>query len=286
MRWAAPGKVVLLGEYAVLDGAPAVVAAVDSGVQVAWEPGDSVRILAPDDRFVRPALQAVDAPSGTWTFSPWRPVPTATKAGLGSSAAATVVAVRAGLEARGGRPRPEEVLAIARDVHHRVQGSGSGVDVAASAIGGVIRFEEGLVQPVRSPTPVVVWSGRSAATGPRVERYLAWTDGRSRFVAESRDLVDRFQADPLAALERACRILEGMTERAGIDWWTDALRAIVDLARRCGGAAKPSGAGGGDSAVALFPTVAAEQLFRERCAQAGWAVLPLSIAGPAHRLQG
>ena len=56
----APGKLFLVGEYAVLDGAPAVVAAVDRGVRCeAWPGGEGLRIETPtgDDRFARPALE-------------------------------------------------------------------------------------------------------------------------------------------------------------------------------------------------------------------------------------
>ena len=50
-----PGKLVLIGEYAVLDGAPAWVAAVDRGVTCeVWE-GEGIEVPQ-DDRFVRAAL--------------------------------------------------------------------------------------------------------------------------------------------------------------------------------------------------------------------------------------
>lgn len=281
--WAAPGKVLLLGEYAVLDGAPALVAAVDAGVRCDWEPGPALRIEAPDDRFVAPALEAAGAPPGRWRFAPWRPPPTRTKAGLGSSAAATVVAVRAALEARGAPFGPEEVFRRAHPVHARVQGSGSGVDVAASAWGGVLRFEAGSVEPARAVRPVVVWSGASAATGPRVARYLAWK-GREGFVRRSRELVDAFAEDPVGALDAGFALLRSMATEAGIDWLTPALARIAELARAHGGAAKPSGAGGGDVAVALFADPDDAEAFRQACAAEDWVVLPVELAGPAGAL--
>lgn len=281
--WAAPGKVLLLGEYAVLDGAPALVAAVDSGVRCDWEPGDVLRIEAPDHRFVLPALEAAGARPGRWRFTPWRPPPTQSKPGLGSSAAATVVAVRAGLESSGAAHGPDEVFRIARAVHARVQGSGSGVDVAASSWGGVLRFEGGVVRPALRVEPVVIWSGSSAATGPRVERYLAWPERRD-FVQRSRELVEVFDADPIGALREGFHLLLGMAEQAGVDWLTPSLARITELAAAHGGAAKPSGAGGGDSAVALFPDREAEAAFRRACAEQGLRVLPLALAGPAGAL--
>lgn len=278
--WTAPGKVLLLGEYAVLDGAPALVAAVDSGVRCDWTPGPERALEAPDDRFVGPALDAAGAPPGRWRFSPWRPPPTGSKPGLGSSAAATVAAVRGGLEARGLRPDPADVFAVASAVHARVQGSGSGVDVAASAWGGVIRFRLGQARPVRSVRPVVIWSGSSAATGPRVERYLRWS-ARGAFVRRSCELVDAFEHDPIGALDEAYELLRAMSEQAGVDWLTAPLARVTALARAHGGAAKPSGAGGGDSAVALFPDPDTEAAFRRACAGEGLWVLQVDLAGPA-----
>ena len=68
----APGKLMVAGEYAVLDGAPAVVLAVDRGVQCSMTPGAELRIDTPDgdDRFVRPALEGR---SGHFSFSAWNP---------------------------------------------------------------------------------------------------------------------------------------------------------------------------------------------------------------------
>ena len=56
----APGKLVLLGEYAVLDGAPSIVAAVDRGVSCEASASPTLTIETPggDDRFVRAAIEA------------------------------------------------------------------------------------------------------------------------------------------------------------------------------------------------------------------------------------
>ncbi len=279
MKFIAPGKVVLVGEYAVLDGSPAIVAAVDRGVQCEVWATETLEVDAPGDaRYVRAALQAVDAPPFRYVFSDWNASNTATKAGLGGSAAATVCACLAGSPGL----QPPELQAVAHRVHAEVQGSGSGIDVAAAAHGGVIRFEAGLVQALDPVDPVVVFSGTSAATGPRVLQYLA--ADRGTFPADSAAIVAGFESDPIQALREACLLLEDMTERAGILWWTPGLRAIVGLAERFGGAAKPSGAGGGDSAIALFHDPANAAAFRTACTEAGLIVIPTAIAPGACRL--
>ncbi|MFZ5481788.1 MAG: mevalonate kinase family protein [Myxococcota bacterium] len=258
----APGKLVLVGEYAVLDGAGAIVAAVDRGVRCDVSPADSVAIATPgDDRFVRAALAG--APPARYAFSDWNPVDLPSKPGFGGSAAATVAAV----VARGGTL--EDALAA----HHAVQGGGSGVDVFASWHGGVRRFPDGAEVPC--PRLLAVWSGHSASTGPRVARYLARED-RAAFVAASRALVDAFASEPLRAVREGYALLRAFVD----DYDTPAHARIAALAERFGGAAKPSGAGGGDVAVALFTDPDARDAFAVACADEGLPPIPVRVAQP------
>ena len=242
-------------------------------------PADQLIIETPaDDRFARAALSAVNAPLGRYAFSDWNPTRTATKAGLGGSAAATVCACLAGSPGL----NADALQAIAHRVHSEVQGSGSGIDIAAAAHGGVLRFEAGQIRALEPLEPVVIFSGTSADTGSRVREYLA--SNRGDFVAESARIVDGFESDPIAAMGEATALLDAMTSRAGIAWWTPALRAISALASEHRGAAKPSGAGGGDVAVALFRDRSSSRAFQQACADSGFAVIPTDIAPGARRL--
>ena len=280
-RFVAPGKVVLLGEYAVLDGAPALVAAVDRGVRCDVTPEATLRIDTPgDDRFVRAALTAADAPAAHYRFADHDPAPTPSKAGLGGSAAATVAAVVAARALQGISPDPEAVRALAHAVHHRVQGSGSGIDVAAAAYGGVHVFEAGRMSPHPPLDVRVAFSGTSASTGPRVQQYLAW-NGRTNFVAASRELVRAAAADPVAAFRTAGEQLGAMAAAAGIEYWTPGLRELVALATAFGGGAKPSGAGGGDVVVAVFPDPDAAAAWARACADRGYVMIPTRLAPAA-----
>ncbi len=270
MRVIAPGKLVLAGEYAVLDGAPALVCAVDRGVSCTVEPDPTLRWSTPgDDRFVAAALLAAQAPPGHYRFAAHNPVPAHTKVGFGHSAAATVAAVVAA-GAQGGYD-------LARRVHHEVQGSGSGIDVAASWFGGVLRFHEGQASAATAIEPLVVWSGDSAATGPRVQQYQAWPD-RQAFTAESTRLVDAFDTAPLDVLRACRRLLTDMAQRAGVAYWTPALSRICDLAEAHGGAAKPSGAGGGDCVICLFDDELAERAFVSAVHDAGYMPIDVNLA--------
>lgn len=277
MRVRAPGKVVVLGEYAVVDGGPAVVAAVDRGVICEVVPAAERTIHTPDDdRFVRAALDAVDAPAAGYRFSDWNPIGGPEKVGLGGSAAATVAAVLAARPELGAEVRFRAALAV----HRAVQGSGSGIDVAASTFGGVSRYEAERVTPLPSLVPSVVFTGASARTGPRLERYLAWGP-RDGFVARSRALVDGFGADPIGALGEGAALLREMAAAAGIAYWTDAIDAVVARAVAHRGAGKPSGAGGGDIVVALFADDADRRAFEARCSADGFLVVPVSVAAGA-----
>lgn len=264
MKAIAPGKVLLTGAYAVLDGAPAIVAAVDryaiaDGSRAASAPSPEVRAWSGDRPAPEVDVSALYDPSGR-------------KLGLGSSAAALVAAVGAraltdGIDPRAPRER-DRIFRVARDAHARAQRGGSGVDVAASVYGGVIEYEAGdertpgVVRPRELPHPlsVVVYdSGTSARTSDMLERVgaLRRRGEGDKVFARLRDVA--FEA--VAAVAR--RDGPGFVTAARAfgkaldDLGRAALAPIVppsfaELAARasCEGAAfVPSGAGGGDVAV-------------------------------------
>ncbi|MCK6508145.1 hypothetical protein L6R53_33065 [Myxococcota bacterium] len=273
----APGKLVLLGEYAVLDGGPALVMAIDRGVRCDITPAPTLEIETPDgdDRFVRPALQG--AAPARYRFSAWNPVDLPGKPGFGGSAAACVAACVAA-----GRPALD-----ALPIHRAVQGSGSGIDVLASALGGALRVQGTHTRPVPAPVPVVVYSGASARTGPRVERYRAWADqgpAHQAFLLRSAAAVDAFATDPLRAVDAARDNLVDMARQADLAYLTPGLSRIVALARAHGGAAKPSGAGGGDVAVAWFLDPQAQAAFLAACRAEGLPPIAVQVAPGARRL--
>ncbi len=274
-RVVSPGKLVLLGEYAVLDGGSAISLAIHRGVQCAVRlGGDTVRATTPDGdtRFVTPAL--CDAAPGEYSFSNWNPVDLPGKPGFGGSAAACVAACVAA-----GRPATDALA-----IHHAVQRSGSGIDVLTSIHGGMGLFSGRTWTALPPRVPVVVYSGQSAKTGPRVERFLQW-DRRQRasFVRDSNDLIAQFATDPLESTRAAYRLLRAATQAAGVDWATPALDELVNLAESAGGAAKPSGAGGGDCVVAFFDDPEAQSSFLRQCIESRFAVIPIDVAGAATR---
>jgi phosphomevalonate kinase len=176
----APGKLFLLGEYAVLDGAPALLTAVDRRVTVTVAPSDDDRwhLSAPGLDLDALTLEVDGSiPAGldgrTHTqlrvFDAVRTVVRCTSAlsisidstalfaaghklGLGSSAAVATALTAALSTAAGRSPSREQIRILATESHRAAQrGTGSGGDVASSSYGGLIRY-------VRDTAPTsLVW---------------------------------------------------------------------------------------------------------------------------------
>jgi len=211
----APGKLFLLGEYAVLDGAPAVVAAVDRYVEVEVVPQAAPLLRFQSDQ--SSTILEIPAASGAWSaaepcfFDFARTAYAAaldahpeltgrgfdirlssaasriagTKLGFGSSAAITAALVAAfdAVATTGEAPADRTALfARALGAHRAAQrGVGSGADVAASVFGGVLSFE-----PQADGSPIL-----APLTMPSSARWLVGWTGTP---ASSIDLVGRYLA--------------------------------------------------------------------------------------------
>ncbi|HTM20151.1 MAG TPA: hypothetical protein VL172_06585, partial [Kofleriaceae bacterium] len=226
------------------------------------------------------------------------------KLGLGSSAAAAVAAVGCALGAASGELDRQEVHRIAHAAHRALQAMsghpGSGADVAASVWGGVIAVRADAdpdwppaVRPLALPPAlqlVVAWTGVVAPTAPLVaavmqlrghdpDRWAAW---REAIDLSARALVracaEEDAAAAVAALATGANAIAALGHAAGVPLETAQHRRLADLAGRRGGACKPTGAGGGDLAVAAFTDAAAAEQFRGDVAGAGMACLALRVA--------
>jgi phosphomevalonate kinase len=244
----APGKLVLTGAYAVLEGAPAIVAAVDRyAIAEVGAPPQPVDVRALHDAQGR-------------------------KLGLGSSAASMVAALGARALAGGEDPRRPtvrtEIFREARAAHAREQGGGSGVDVAAAVYGGTLRYvlagTGAKVQPVELPDGVELrafWSGTSARTSDLLARTnaLRARDPKAGVFTALRERAMR-AADALEAGEAQAfvdaasdfgRSLAKLGEAADAPIVPPAFADLAADARSERAAFLPSGAGGGDVAVWL-----------------------------------
>jgi phosphomevalonate kinase len=304
----APGKVMLCGEYAVLAGAPAIVAAVDRYARA--RPVEQPAAGA--SAFVRQAVRRA-----AWharRLAPSLPPPVhiavetdgfrrrGDKLGIGSSAAATVAAAGAVLAAVGidleAPATRRDLLAMATAAHRDAQGqAGSGADVAASVHGGVIRFQPAVgggraVEPVSLPRGLLLtffWTGRAAHTPTLVEQVEAGGCSLEPLAELARAFADRFGAGDARGVIEIARLygaaMRRLGEDAGVPIVSREHALLMELARRLGGAAKPSGAGGGDLGVALLVDPQAASALREGALELGLIPVELGLDRGGVRLE-
>ncbi|MFJ4486986.1 phosphomevalonate kinase [Streptomyces longwoodensis] len=248
-----------------------------------------------------------------------------TKYGLGSSGAVTVAAVAAVAAACGLELSAAQRLRLALLASARIDAGGSGGDLAASTYGGWIAYRapdrafvkdlagrrgvQGALdadwphlQVRRLPAPRALslhvgWSGSPASTTELVAALgrRAWrgTPAHDTFLAASADFVtaaiDALEAGDDAGLlkqiRRSRQELARLDDEVGLGIFTPALTALCDAAESVGGAAKPSGAGGGDCGIALLDAGAAHHLahVHQRWAAAGVLPLPVAAASEGNR---
>ncbi len=314
----APGKLILIGEYGVLFGAPAVVMAVDRRARVrlddsgasmwgvdspglGWEPArftldsdGSLRWHSRSENSDRYVLfeRVLKSLLGSGLVQPEAAAPFAAsldtraffepgdggpiKLGLGSSAALTVALASALVQWAGsGDPVEPGLRWMQRllQLHRAFQGGkGSGVDLAASLMGGFLEYRldsQGSVATVAHlDLPeglhfVVVWTGRAADTSEflnRLNRRMDGLDDRSEIdraldrlgqVARVGVLAFRDQHLPsfLEAIDSFGECMAALGQAAGLDVMSPEHVELRRLARLAGVSYKPSGAGGGDIGI-------------------------------------
>ncbi len=292
MTITAPGKLFFAGEYGVLDGGTAVVAAVDRRVVARFVPG-----AAPSTPVVAEAIAAVRSHCATTGASLPDGAPEidsaslshgGRKLGLGSSAAVAAAAV--GVVAGGGRlrrrggeaahlpagrsrpPRRAGGPRLGRRRRRRSLGwrprlhpaGGRHAERARAGPAGPAHAGD-RVRPGCRARPSIMSPRRRAAGRARSGSARA-PPARDRGAPPMRSLLGYERAMP----RRCCRRSAPPTKRswrsaasADLPIVTPELAAAAALARELGGAAKPSGAGGGDVGVAFFSDPDSAAAFRD-----------------------
>ena len=255
----APGKVILLGEHAVVYGHPAIAAAIPRYVTVAIEEARTTSLELPGGRAapagITEAVAALAAEAG-WEggFAARVESELALGSGLGSSAALGVALARAFAPGCA----PDRAASLAMHLERELHGAPSGVDPAASARGGILRFRRGeppAIEVLTAPAPLwlvvfltgVVRGTRSTVLplaqrrrdDPRIDPVLARLGALAEGgVGDLGDLGPRF--DEAHALLRDLGV-----SCPELDEAVRALKAAGALG------AKLTGAGGGGAAIGL-----------------------------------
>jgi phosphomevalonate kinase len=306
---------MVVGEYAVLDGAEAIVSAVNRRAVASWRDDETAVQNALQD-VLPPEAQAARKLAAERLGSRLIPMELdvssmnvdGRKLGLGSSAAGAAVAAGA-VHAAAGQDLADDavraaVLQAALDGHRSVAPRGSGADVAAAVLGGHVRFRrlgDGIeTHAIDWPAALhvrVVWTGKSARTSELLERVdaLAARDAASHrgcmgaLAERSEQFVSAMLDDDVPALiEGTDAYAEAMAElgrAAGAPIETEEIARVRQLARQAGGAAKASGAGGGDVVLALFPSADAAGAFEAACSAAGVELLSIELGAAGVRIE-
>lgn len=192
-----------------------------------------------------------------------------TKLGLGSSAALTTAL--AGALWRLANHRPPEFADIHAAHQASQNGVGSGLDIATSLTGGVIRFQNAAIAPLNWPDGIkyrFVYAGKPASTPELVGRFNTWREATEGKETNSRIGPKRRKTAELAALinasatlangainldnfARYIEALRALDEAATIGIYSSGHKEIATAAERSHVLYKPCGAGGGDLGVAL-----------------------------------
>jgi mevalonate kinase len=264
------GKVILVGEHAVVHGHAAIAAGISAGVAAEATPGGarlrvpawSLEAATDDGTPVGRALAAVLDRFGARAFDFTATAGIPSRSGVGSSAALAVALARAAAAVTA-RDDAALIAAAVHDAESVFHGTPSGIDAAAATTGAVGRFTraEGW-RPVPVLQPMTICVGLSGRPRDTVAQVAAVGRLRERLAAADGvlHLMGRLAGDAEVALARGDvdglgRIFDtahGLL--AAIRVSSPELDSLVHAARAAGAVgAKLTGAGGGGAVIALAP---------------------------------
>jgi len=324
----APGKVILAGEYAVLEGAPCLVMAVDRRVQATLKiaPGRGFQIRSPgflsapcdlvwssnqlscDEGKLELLLKIINGllalspeisdslqtANSTLTINTTALFDNQRKLGLGSSAA--LASAISGLLMKAGIALEAHWLTV-HQIHSKAQGKlGSGVDIAASLLGGVSCFinhhhTHCELQRVNLPENIkiaFIWTGNSASTPKYLQSLSRWKQTHAETYQRNMDTMRGHMAalvsnmgdahSVVAGLKRFVAALYEFARVSGVDVFAHGHEALYQAGYRFDDLVyKPCGAGGGDLGIAVTPNTESLEAFLSKAKLMGLSTIDLNI---------
>jgi mevalonate kinase len=287
----APGKLMLMGEHAVLYGSPCLVSAISQRLTVSIEEtGERLEIIAPQAANTSFVEEAIAVAKKTWSLSP-KGLRVTTKSafsgtyGFGSSAAVTVGTLAAMAALFGKSPTHDELFSLGRKVVGEVQGAGSGFDIASAVWGGTLWFvRQGEViedlPDFRDCMLIVGYSGSKADTKSMIadvaKKRASDPQKVNRIFSAIEKLVvqakDAYVAGDWPRLGTYMNFNQEYLRDLGVS--TEKLEALIAAAKKAGAwGAKLSGAGGGDCMIAISSNDTKEAVQNALIAAGGEVVL-------------
>jgi len=275
---AACGKVILLGEHAVVYGIPALAVGIDRGARASATrlEGDRSTLTVrgweitvhedQDDHDLGRALGALmsrvradDPTFGAVALEAYADLPPG--GGLGCSAAIGVAIARA-IDPDAGDARVlERAMAWERVFH----GNPSGIDAAVASSGGCVHFRKGEgIEPVRvrhGLTLCIGSTGLGSSTKTMVDAVARMRERRPEVVGKAFEAIRVLVSNARLAIEAGDSFALGRLMDlnqmllSGLFVSSEEIERLCDVARTEGAlGAKLTGAGGGGCVVALVPS--------------------------------
>jgi phosphomevalonate kinase len=211
----------------------------------------------------------------------------------------------------------DQLFKLAAIAHLDIQGNGSLGDIAASVYGGWIAyrsFDRKWLQAARqtyslkklidlkwpqlqvellnAPATLkllIGWTGSPASTSHLVDavslKMAKQQQGYQHFLSESKACIKRmiigFHQQSLTLIQKEIRynrkLLQALGKLSGVQIETPLLRHLCESAEACQGAAKTSGAGGGDCGIVLIDQTISTQKLLTAWKKAGIEQLDLHV---------
>lgn len=270
------GKLLLFGDHAVIYDRPCLVAAIDKQVTV-----ELVQAKLPETNFVAKVRQLFEQKYGPVEFG-FKISGFDSRYGLGSSAAVTVAAAKALFALKKIKISKKDLFVFCYQAVKKVQGVGSGFDVAAAIYGGIVYFVTSgkkIERLAARDLPLIVgYSGVKADTVQMVKSAAAKIDGE--FLRRSQTIVDRarlvLEAKNWQAAGELMNQNQEILSQVGVS--TPQLEAMIGASIKAGAyGAKLSGAGGGDCMIALARDNK-KTAVEKAIARAGGEIIKLKLA--------